>query len=513
MAIEYEWRFGAWVLANATLLEECAALYSNHYGHWAKDAPHHAGQPVRLSSSRVAEWLKSPDAQIALATDDGRVVGYAIVVRAKVPRYGIVSWVTQLVVHERYRKRGVAKTLLFSLWGFSNHFAWGVVSANPYAVRALEKATRRRCSPERIAKTKRKLLKVADTHVPYISKDIETHIRADGSRINTGFFVDHSNVNEMIASISSNGRPWVLGGLMPGWEWLAFTFADQSQISLTPEEITAMLGASDQIVCQAYARMTLDASHPWLRHTDSEARQIVSYCNLSPESTVLDLGCGAGRHAIALGQLGVHVTGVDYVPEFILRGQKEAQTKELVGLEFLHDDCRSINLDRRFDSVICLYDVIGSFIDLAENEKILERIAAHLVPRGYALVSVMNRVLTESRAKHHFSLTSSPDRLLSLRPSRTMETTGDIFNPDYYMIDTDSGAVYRKEQFESGTDLPAELIVRDRRFSPDEIAGMCTAVGLDVVWLRCVRTGEWDTPLDSNDPHAKEILVLCQKTL
>ena len=50
-----------------------------------------------------------------------------------------------------------------------------------------------------------------------------------------------------------------------------------------------------------------------------------------------------------------------------------------------------------------------------------------------------------------------------------METSGDIFDPEHYMIDTDSGVVYRKEQFESGGLLPAELIVRDKRFTPEEI--------------------------------------------
>lgn len=36
--------------------------------------------------------------------------------------------------YKDYRQQGIAKNILFSIWGFSNHFAWGIVSANPYAI-------------------------------------------------------------------------------------------------------------------------------------------------------------------------------------------------------------------------------------------------------------------------------------------------------------------------------------------------------------------------------------------
>ena len=103
-----------------------------------------------------------------------------------------------------------------------------------------------------------------------------------------------------------------------------------------------------------------------------------------------------------------------------------------------------------------------------------------------------------------------PNKLLALPPSRIMETTGDIFDPNFYMLDEDANVVYRKEQFTQGQDIPAELIVRDRRFSRAEIETMCAEAGLDVTWTRFVRAGRWDDPLDEQDDRAKEILVLCR---
>jgi hypothetical protein len=92
-----------------------------------------------------------------------------------------------------------------------------------------------------------------------------------------------------------------------------------------------------------------------------------------------------------------------------------------------------------------------------------------------------------------------------------MENTGNVFDPDYYMLDTDTQVVYRKEQFEQGSLLPTELIVRDRRYTPREICNLLSAVGLKIEWVRCVRAGDWETGLDPEHDHAKEILILCRK--
>src|SRR5216684_596844 len=91
----------------------------------------------------------------------------------------------KLVIHEAHRRVDVGKTLLFSIWGFSDHFAWGLITANPYAIRALEKATRRRCSPERIGKNKRKLQTIGVEQTPYVTEETVLEVTAERSRIHT----------------------------------------------------------------------------------------------------------------------------------------------------------------------------------------------------------------------------------------------------------------------------------------------------------------------------------------
>jgi GNAT superfamily N-acetyltransferase len=121
---EYEWIPGA--LAPTSVVEEMAALYSEHYGVWGQGSGRE-GQPIRLSVLRLLAWLTA-DSRIAIARDRGKIAGYAIAVWTKLPRRGVVSWVTQFVVHKDYRRQGVGKALLFTIWHFSNHFAWGLVT-------------------------------------------------------------------------------------------------------------------------------------------------------------------------------------------------------------------------------------------------------------------------------------------------------------------------------------------------------------------------------------------------
>jgi len=150
------WRFhwrrvpGTHARQDAELLAACAELYSTSYGVWSDAATriHRTpGERIRRSPQDIAELLESPDSFLALAElSSGELVGYCIAVFTAAPEgQGRIAWVSQLVVGDAYRNEGVATNLLFSVWGFSDHYACGLVTSNPFAVRALESATRRAC--------------------------------------------------------------------------------------------------------------------------------------------------------------------------------------------------------------------------------------------------------------------------------------------------------------------------------------------------------------------------------
>jgi 2-polyprenyl-3-methyl-5-hydroxy-6-metoxy-1,4-benzoquinol methylase/GNAT superfamily N-acetyltransferase len=510
MDYHYHWLPGTMVPPE--LAAELASLYSAHYGIWSRAAARNPGGRIRLSPQRINQLLAVDQARLAYATLEGVVIGYAIAIQARVPDYGFVSWVTQLVVHEDHRQENIGKSLLFAIWQFTDHFAWGLLTANPFAIRALEKATRRRCTPARIFRNHRKLRSFALQFVTYVTQKTELAVTKEGARINTEFPIDHSTLDDMLQSVTRSDVPWKMGSLQEGWEWFAFTFQDQEQIGLSAEEIEIMLRSSDHVTKTAYSRMLLNRDHGWAQFGAQEAHFIASLPGMeSRPASVLDVGCGTGRHATELAALGFDVTGIDYLDNLIQRARENALQRQLGGVQFRVADCRQIDLHQQYDLVLCLYDVIGSYADERENTRIADTLARHLRPGGYALISVMNLELTERRAKHVFSVSKNPDRLLSLRPSGTMEKTGDIFDPDHYMLDTETSIVYRKEQFTEGNALPAELVVRDRRYRQADIESLCRSVGLDVIWSRFVRAGRWEESLDRDSDRAKEILVFCRK--
>lgn len=112
-------------LADGNFRRECIDLYSAHYGIWGdKASAKLMGKHVQLSDRLFMNWLANEHSYIYYARLAGRLIGYAVVLQVNVPEYGIVTWVTQLVVHQRYRNRGVAKQILLSVWGLNLASCW-----------------------------------------------------------------------------------------------------------------------------------------------------------------------------------------------------------------------------------------------------------------------------------------------------------------------------------------------------------------------------------------------------
>lgn len=507
--IEYNFLPGRFVASNEKLLTKCSNLYSNHYGIWGNKGIH-PQERIKLSNSRLREWLENDNVALYYATHDEEIIGYAISFSKNEPAYGVVTWVTQLVVHNDYRQHGIAKNILFSIWGFSNHFAWGIVSANPYAIRALEKATRRRAVPMRIKKNAVKLKNIGRKNIPFINEDTMFQITETSSSVNTKFFIDHSNTMQMLENVVTKEIPWTLGAIEEGWEWFAFTFNNQPQIELSQEEIENMVAASDSVVYQAYSKMNPE-NQCWMKHTTEEVDYILEKTKIPSDSLVYDLGCGRGRHSLEFAKRNINVTGVDYIPQNVSEATKKANELLLEDVRFLEADCRYFKSKQKASLILCLYDVIGSFASDKDNYLIIKSAFDLLNPNGYAVFSVMNYESTYFNAKHLFSFAKDANKILSLSASDTMWKTGDIFNPDYYLVDTDTHLIYRKEQFFSCTGLPVELIVRDKRFTMDEITSMCKSVGFSIIEAKYTNASDWNKSHPPTSSRAKEILLICQK--
>jgi hypothetical protein len=101
------------------------------------------------------------------------------------------------------------------------------------------------------------------------------------------------------------------------------------------------------------------------------------------------------------------------------------------------------------------------------------------------------------------------DRLEKLPPSATMEQSGSVFDPELLLYFEDT--FYRKEQFDGGPGrLPAEYVVRDRRFSGDGVHAALAEAGFEIVNVFPSRLGHWSSG-PPGDPLGKEIVAVARK--
>jgi 2-polyprenyl-3-methyl-5-hydroxy-6-metoxy-1,4-benzoquinol methylase/GNAT superfamily N-acetyltransferase len=509
--LRWRWIPGPEAAREDDLITACVELYSEHYGKWGPKGVNPGGS-VRMEPDRFVRLIDDEATWLACAYADGSLIGYCVAVRADIEARGGLAWVSQLVVHSSYRKARVATKLLYSVWQFSDCFAWGLATANPFAIRALETATRRPCRWAMITKHGQEVLEYVQAHVPYLPATLVVDDGRLQPRVNTMFFLDHSRVPAMQHDAARVDRPWALGNLAEGHEWLGCTFAEQPPQAMDDQRLDDLLTGADDIWIQAYDGMTLDESHKWHRHATCEAELVLTLSGANAGAAILDVGCGDGRHAEVLTGAGFSVTGVDISEQLIAKARQRVP-----GAVFEVEDARKSLPDGPFDLAICLYDVIGSSANADDDLVLARNIAGSLAPGGYLIASLMNTSVTLNKlAPEHKPKTNSDfiAALETLPPSSTMETSGSIFDPDLLVLF--DGIYYRKEQFqEANWRLPAELVVRDRRFTASEVATLMERAGFEVVEIRPVQAGKWDRqpPLSETDERAKELLVVARRRL
>jgi SAM-dependent methyltransferase len=93
--------------------------------------------------------------------------------------------------------------------------------------------------------------------------------------------------------------------------------------------------------------------------------------------TVLDLGCGTGRHAGLLAERGYSLTGVDLSEEMLAVARQAQPTGS-----FFQGDVRSVRLGRTFDVVLSLFHVMSYQTTNADLLAALSTMREHLAPGG-----------------------------------------------------------------------------------------------------------------------------------
>ena len=95
--------------------------------------------------------------------------------------------------------------------------------------------------------------------------------------------------------------------------------------------------------------------------------------------SILNLGCGTGKHDACLEKKGYAVCGVDLSEGMLIEAKKRAVPGRL---EFFHGDVRSVDLKRKFDCVVSLFHVMSYQTHDEDILATLRTAQRHLVPGG-----------------------------------------------------------------------------------------------------------------------------------
>jgi len=130
---------------------------------------------------------------------------------------------------------------------------------------------------------------------------------------------------------------------------------------------------------------------------ETQERVIASFLAPVAGRTVLDVGTGTGRAAIALAARGAHVTGVDASAEMLAVAERRAKEAG-VAVAFVTGDAHGLAFpDRSFDAVVCLR-VLMHTPDWQRSLGELCRVARERVVFDYP--ALMSAAALQAAARH-----------------------------------------------------------------------------------------------------------------
>ena len=146
--------------------------------------------------------------------------------------------------------------------------------------------------------------------------------------------------------------------------------------------------------------------------TAREVKDIINLLNLADGSTILDLCCGYGRHAIPLALQGFQVTGLDLSTIFLQQAQLAAR-QQSVEVRWIQSDMRNIPFENEFDAIINIFTSFGYLQDENEDQQVLQQVYKALKPGGKFLLETVHQARVVRTTSPH-GITRYDDDLIVL---------------------------------------------------------------------------------------------------
>ena len=124
--------------------------------------------------------------------------------------------------------------------------------------------------------------------------------------------------------------------------------------------------------------------------TIGECDFIEQELNNDKSLSLLDVGCGTGRHSIELSKRGYSVTGID-LSDSLLSKARDKAIKQSLTIDFQRHDARNLPFESEFDQAIMLCEGAFPLMETDEmNYEILRNVTKSLKKHGKLVFTTLN---------------------------------------------------------------------------------------------------------------------------
>jgi SAM-dependent methyltransferase len=194
-----------------------------------------------------------------------------------------------------------------------------------------------------------------------------------------------------------------------------------------------------------------------------------------PQTSILDLACGTGRHALELASLGYRVEGSDISADMIEIARGRAAERR-TPLRFYNESFQTCDrIGERYHAVIAMFAAIDYLTDYADLARSLHNIRELLHPGGVFIFDFWNGLQVLKSYEPARTKEAREKNLTVVRKSRTeLDRVAQIATVVFEFTLLESGAVVHEFAEEH----------RIRYFFPQEMMDLLAASGFEVV-QRC----------------------------
>jgi ubiquinone/menaquinone biosynthesis C-methylase UbiE len=221
------------------------------------------------------------------------------------------------------------------------------------------------------------------------------------------------------------------------------------------------------------------------KNTILEVDFLLEELSIRPGGSILDVGCGTGRHSIELTKRGYDVTGIDLSSEMLARAADAAKAAG-VDVNWIHSDATKFSLPGKYDAAVCLcegaFGLLGQRDDpIGQPLSILCNISRSLKPQAKVVFTVLNATAM-------------------LRKCTNKDVAEGRFDP-LTMVES--------SEHPPREGLPS-VAVRERAFVPTELILLFRLAGMSVLKIWGGTAGNWGRR--TLDLDEIEIMIVARKT-